>query len=319
MSLHVTVKWSGKAYKLDFLESAKIEELKAKLEAETNVKRTRQKLIGVKGSDSDPLSGAYKSGKPIMMIGSAEKDIQQVQAGRPSDAPEIIDDLDDVAEEVSLQYRTEHLRKIEHRVEKLEVEIMNPPRPGSKLLVLDIDYTLFDHRSTATNAAQLMRPYLHEFLTEAYHHNYDIVIWSATSMKWIKVKMNELGVTGNLQYKICFMIDSKAMISVLAEHYGVIEVKPLGVIWGKFPQWSRTNTIMFDDLRRNFLMNPQSGLRIRAFKNALVTQATDRELKKLTKYLRAIHTMDDFSSLDHTQWEKFLKSRKRSRDEDEAE
>jgi ubiquitin-like domain-containing CTD phosphatase 1 len=43
-------------------------------------------------------------------------------------------------------------------------------------------------------------------------------------------------------------------------------VKPLGVIWGKFPQYSQRNTIMFDDLRRNFLMNPQSGLRIRPFR-----------------------------------------------------
>jgi ubiquitin-like domain-containing CTD phosphatase 1 len=43
-------------------------------------------------------------------------------------------------------------------------------------------------------------------------------------------------------------------------------VKPLGVIWGKFPQFSQRNTVMFDDLRRNFLMNPQSGLRIRPFR-----------------------------------------------------
>jgi hypothetical protein len=48
----------------------------------------------------------------------------------------------------------------------LQVEPLNPPREGKKLLVLDIDYTLFDHRSTAENPAELMRPYLHEFLTQ---------------------------------------------------------------------------------------------------------------------------------------------------------
>ena len=45
--------------------------------------------------------------------------------------------------------------------------------------------------------------------------------------------------------------------------YGVIDVKPLGVIWGKYSQWSEKNTIMFDDIRRNFIMNPQSGLKVK--------------------------------------------------------
>lgn len=38
---------------------------------------------------------------------------------------------------------------------------------------------------------------------------------------------------------------------------GALDVKPLGVIWGKYKQYSEKNTIMFDDIRRNFLMNPQ--------------------------------------------------------------
>lgn len=46
--------------------------------------------------------------------------------------------------------------------------MLNEPRPGKKLLVLDIDYTLFDHRSAAETGNELMRPFLHEFLTSAY-------------------------------------------------------------------------------------------------------------------------------------------------------
>jgi NLI interacting factor-like phosphatase. len=49
-----------------------------------------------------------------------------------------------------------------------QIDILNEPRPGKKLLVLDIDYTLFDHRSAAEQGYELMRPYLHEFLTSAY-------------------------------------------------------------------------------------------------------------------------------------------------------
>merc|ERR1712142_525199 len=96
---------------------------------------------------------------------------------------------------------------------------------------------------------------------------------------------DQLGVSGNLNYRIAFMLDSKAMISVFAEQYGVVEVKPLGVIWGKFPQWNERNTIMFDDLRRNFLMNPQSGLKIRPFREAHKNRTTDKELVGLAKYL----------------------------------
>lgn len=46
--------------------------------------------------------------------------------------------------------------------------MLNDPRPGKKLLVLDIDYTLFDHRSAAESGVELMRPYLHDFLASAY-------------------------------------------------------------------------------------------------------------------------------------------------------
>ena len=42
----------------------------------------------------------------------------------------------------------------------------------------------------------------------------------------------------------------------------ILKVKPLGVIWGKYSNWSPKNTIMFDDIRRNFIMNPQSGLKV---------------------------------------------------------
>ena len=46
--------------------------------------------------------------------------------------------------------------------------MLNEPRSGKKLFVLDIDYTLFDHRSSAETGNELMRPFLHEFLTAAY-------------------------------------------------------------------------------------------------------------------------------------------------------
>ena len=89
-------------------------------------------------------------------------------------------------------------------------------------------------------------------------------------------------------------------------HARVFQVKALRVIWDKYPRYSETNTIMFDDLRRNFLMNPANGLRIRPFKNAHSSRGTDRELVKLSAYLKRIAPLSSFDGLDHKHWESYL-------------
>ena len=150
-----------------------------------------------------------------------------------------------------------------------------------------------------------MRPYLHEFLTAAYE-NYDIVIWSATGMRWIEEKMKLLGVNRHNDFKIMFYLDWSAMISVYTPERGVVEIKPLGVIWGKYKQYSAKNTIMLDDIRRNFMMNPQSGLRIRPFRRAHFSRDNDKELLRLIKYLKDIaQSCPDFTSLNHRRWETY--------------
>ena len=41
------------------------------------------------------------------------------------------------------------------------------------------------------------------------------------------------------------------------------------MLWDKYPQfYNKHNTIMFDDLRRNYVMNRQNGLVIRPFRKA---------------------------------------------------
>lgn len=158
----------------------------------------------------------------LMMMGSLEEDIEEANTA-PTDLPEVVNDLDIEEEEVAIENQEVYLAKIEKRIKDYEIKMLNELRPNKKLLVLDIDYTLFDHRSTAQTGAELMRPYLHEFLTNAYE-DYDIVIWSATGMKWIEEKMKLLGVTSNPNYKIAFYLDSLAMISVHTPKYGVMDV-----------------------------------------------------------------------------------------------
>lgn len=323
-SLSVIIRHGGAEYKIEnLMQDHTIQYLKEQIEELTNVRCVRQKLFGIKSKDGSPLTDAltleetnFTDGIKIMMMGSQEKEIQNVEQASRIGLPPLEDDFDiyddeEIDSDAKIPKEPEYMAKIARRVQHYKIKMLNQPRPNKKLLVLDIDYTLFDHRSTAQTAAELMRPYLHEFLTSAYRE-YDIVIWSATSMRYIEAKMDELRVSSNPNYKIVFYLDSAAMISVNSQKYGLLNVKPLAVIWGKFPnQYTPKNTIMFDDTRRNFLMNPQNGLKIKAFREAFKNRETDQELLHLSKYLKKIAEMDDFSSLDHRYWQRAIDAPKR--------
>ena len=108
-----------------------------------------------------------KNGTKIMMMGSSEQAIKDVS--EVLNDPNVINDFEEeTAQQLSTEYREEYLTKVSNRVKSHEVKVLHAPREGKKLLVLDIDYTLFDHRSVAETGRELMRPYLHEFLTSAY-------------------------------------------------------------------------------------------------------------------------------------------------------
>lgn len=300
------MKWSGKEYTVRVCGDDSVGELKRRICEVTNVLPKRQKLlypkIGSKLADDSILLSSLplKSSLKMTMIGTVEDDIIVDQ----EDSPEIIDDFELGQDEaVDIKDKEVNKQKLRRRIDQYKIELRNPCRRDKKLLVLDIDYTLFDHRSTAENPLQLMRPYLHEFLSAVYAE-YDIIIWSATSMKWVELKMEQLGVLNNPNYKITALLDHLAMITVQSDSRGIFDCKPLGLIWAHFPEfYNSKNTIMFDDLRRNFVMNPQNGLTIKAFRKAHANRDSDEELVKLTQYLLAIADLDDISGLDHKNWQ----------------
>ncbi|OAY67961.1 Ubiquitin-like domain-containing CTD phosphatase [Ananas comosus] len=125
--------------------------------------------------------------------------------------------------------------------------------------------------------------------------------------------MGQLGVLSNPSYKITALLDHLAMITVQSDRHGTFDCKPLGLIWAQFSEFIIQNTIMFDDLRRNFVMNPQNGLVIRPFKKAHLNRSSDRELVKLTQYLLTIADLPDFSQLDHSRWEIFTEDNTKRR------
>lgn len=204
-------------------------------------------------------------------------------------------------------------KKIDRRVAVADknIEILHPPRAGKKLLMLDIDYTFFDHKSSAENGDTLTRPFLHEMLSLVYPH-YDIGIWSATSRKWIDLKLQETGVWDHPDYNISVIMDYRSMVSTyVADSDKVSSIKPLGVLWQYSKQvYNESNTIMFDDLVRNFVLNPSAGLRIRPFKNAPVDGHLDSELEQLTDYLLLLTEVPDFRELDHRKWRYYVQKKR---------
>jgi len=320
MALSFSVKWNKRELVLSLEGSQTVGELKEAIREETAVDPKRQKLLGLKvkgravvGDDVMLGELVVKQGQKLILIGTPDAVIEQAQKAAEVEH-NVVDDFD-IAEgdEVTLELkdRAEIKEKLDRRVRSVDVEVMNAPRPGKKCLVLDIDYTLFDLGSTAERPEELARPYLHEFLSATYQF-YDIIIWSATSMKWVKVKMQELGVLSHPEYKVTCMLDHAAMVTVHTEKYGVFDCKPLAFLWAKFPgQYTEANTVMLDDLRRNYVLNKQNGLVIRPYRKAHVNRATDEELLHLTAYLTLVGQMESLAELRHSKWESFLRRHRR--------
>jgi len=305
-NINLIIKWNKQDYNVNISLSQTYVDLKNKIFELTKVLPERQKIMGIKSSNDTSLLSTLnlKNNQKIMMTGTPEQNILVQQ----DEDPNVLNDLDDISDVsmINPQNAQVFLDKVQARIKTYEINQKNPPRQGKKLLVLDVDYTLFDHRSPASNAAVLKRPYLNEMLASVYPY-YDIIIWSATSMKWIELKMQELRVFPSESYSCVAYFDAGAMITVYTEDRGVFETKPLPVIWGKYPEfYNKTNSIIVDDLRRNFVMNPENGLRIEAFRNAPLEGHKDDELYYLTQYLLLIKDNSDISTLNHKKWKKYV-------------
>mmetsp|Transcript_47155 Transcript_47155/g.71303 ORF Transcript_47155/g.71303 Transcript_47155/m.71303 type:complete len:261 (+) Transcript_47155:1278-2060(+) len=200
---------------------------------------------------------------------------------------------------------------------KTQIHIMNEPREGKPLLVLDLDHTLLDFSSKKlqqanthvvgdTSAMAMKRPFMDEFLTLAYQH-YDLVVWSQTSWRWLETKLTELGMLTHNGYRFCFVLDKTSMFSVVStrrdgekfKHH----VKPMQIIWTKFPRWGSHNTVHVDDLSRNFALNIGSGLKVSAYYRKKDSRRKDCELMVLARYLEHLASqVDDFDDVNFKYW-----------------
>ncbi|KAF9388120.1 hypothetical protein CPB97_001571 [Podila verticillata] len=307
----LTAQWNGKKLPFEIDMESTIGELKNMLMELTNVEPKRQKLMLVKGKlpeDHVVLSTlSLKNNQTFLMMGTPEAKVIKA----PEVMPDVLNDLEEdyTPDDEAFANDAQNQKSLKSTVAKCDINIMNPLRPGKKLLVLDLDYTLIDCKALNSHMFDIMRPGLHDFLTVCYEH-YDIVIWSQTSWRALEAKITTIGLLDHINYKIAFVMDISTMFSVLSQRDGKPfkhQVKALDIIWQKFPQFSARNTIHVDDLSRNFAMNPKSGLKIGAYKNGAVSRHTDKELVHLAKYLVEITKSSDFKELDHKNWKSHRK------------
>ncbi|KAF8759631.1 Beta-eliminating lyase [Rhizoctonia solani] len=318
--------WSAKEYTVSIAESDCVLDLKDKLFSLTRVPNERQKILGlVKGKLPDDsvrvAEMKFSPGKKFTLVGTpAGEEFKEISEDQ---LPDVVNDLDlqidaASAEAKSMAQDKRNIRKILEATKNLNINVMHPLRPGKKLLVLDLDYTLLDTKPLTSGmlpAEECARPGLHEFLELVYRH-YDICIWSQTKWTWLEAKLVELGMVGDesRNYKISFVLDHVPMFKVFSTRDGKPfshAVKALRIIWEHFPQFGPQNTAHVDDLSRNFVLNPGEGIKISAFKlDGTLEAQNDHELEKLGRYLVWLASHTDFGEVDHKNWKKIARALK---------
>eukprot|EP00002_Diphylleia_rotans_P006149 TRINITY_DN1546_c0_g1_i4.p1 TRINITY_DN1546_c0_g1~~TRINITY_DN1546_c0_g1_i4.p1 ORF type:complete len:332 (-),score=76.20 TRINITY_DN1546_c0_g1_i4:452-1447(-) len=307
-----SAKWGRVQFDVSLPRSSTVMDLKQQIQHQISVPAKKQKILGLNPKGKPPADEESLEFLPankkhsIIIMGTVEEIVFEPTPSTDRDAEEDIE-LTDESEDI--HKNSVFLKRLEDRVSRIDVVCMHPPRKGKKLLVLDIDYTIFDHKSAAARVLDLKRPYVDHLLATVYPH-YDIVVWSQTSWKWVEAKLTELGLLLHPDFQITFVLDQTSMFPVQSKSStGEMrnhEVKALEFIWRKFPGvYDQRNTVHVDDLRRNFAMNPRNGIRVSAFRDSFMNQHDD-ELLKLTNYLMLIVNEPDLSALDHSKWKKLV-------------
>jgi ubiquitin-like domain-containing CTD phosphatase 1 len=121
------------------------------------------------------------------------------------------------------------------------------------------------------------------------------------------VKLTELGMLTHPGYKFCFVLDKTSMFTVASTKRDgtkvVHHVKPLQIIWSKFPRWGSHNTAHVDDLSRNFALNLGSGVKVSGFYRKKSSARRDSELLGLTKYFEDLAAANvNFDEANFGEW-----------------
>lgn len=186
-AIQTLVKWRGSSFSLPNInQNTSVGDIKRLLEGFTNVRFEKIKLIGlgkaVAGTIGDTttvanLKFSLKAGIwQLSMMGTPEVEIVDMEIAAKSAQATVFNDFS-----LAFTSATREWTKLKEFTDKTSITFINEPRPGKKLLVLDLDHTILDFTSKddSLTSDDMKRPYMDHFLTEVFPL-YDLVIWSQT-------------------------------------------------------------------------------------------------------------------------------------------
>ena len=250
----ISCKWGKERFTVPFEPATTtVGELRARISSATTIPVAGLKLLNLKKrkgvpafADSLVVGRDCKVPKLLKIMGTAQTQIDGMNDSMQTIA-DVFDDLDASAVTGNaLEGTQKTMDKLTKAIAATPVksQMMNEPRQGKKLIVLDLDHTILDFKgvpqqqneaaagaaeggagSSASAAASgaasislahVKRPHAHAFLEEIYK-SYDIVIWSQTHWRWLEIKLVELGfLDPHRPYKFLFILDKTCMFRVVA-------------------------------------------------------------------------------------------------------
>eukprot|EP01053_Blabericola_migrator_P001833 Blabericola_migrator_1__1832@NODE_1499_length_4405_cov_78_417012_g480_i1_p3_GENE_NODE_1499_length_4405_cov_78_417012_g480_i1NODE_1499_length_4405_cov_78_417012_g480_i1_p3_ORF_typecomplete_len227_score38_36NIF/PF03031_18/3_7e06ubiquitin/PF00240_23/0_0046UN_NPL4/PF11543_8/0_067Poty_PP/PF08440_10/3_7e02Poty_PP/PF08440_10/0_28Auxin_inducible/PF02519_14/1_9e03Auxin_inducible/PF02519_14/68Auxin_inducible/PF02519_14/5_2Pas_Saposin/PF09016_10/1Pas_Saposin/PF09016_10/1_7e03_NODE_1499_length_4405_cov_78_4 len=185
-------KWRQQILQLPFtveeFETATLADLRQMIQEQLDIPCDRQTFLNLEKCQSEtrvPGGALLKNchfkpiaGADVFLVGtpSAEQLPTEVAAVRVLSNEQLIYDTVEVEKLVhKLLADPENVDRLNAMVAATTICMIRAPRPGKKLLVLDIDYTIYDCKGASKGypIGILKRPFLHQFL-EMIHPHFDL-------------------------------------------------------------------------------------------------------------------------------------------------
>ena len=166
-SVDIHVKWRGSTYSFSLQLSTNLSELKLLIQGLTNVSPESQKLIGLSKKAGTKLNpnATLEWHQPVLKNGAINITLIGTPDAEIAELKEKVHELPSVFNDFSHEFSpaTKEWQQLQEFSQKTSIHFINEPRPGKKLLVLDLDHTLLDFSSKEDISPLEMKVYLHVF------------------------------------------------------------------------------------------------------------------------------------------------------------